>query len=181
MQKPDAWTEKILKNRADKDAYLAADAKSPIPKEKRGDFKSLDYFPPDRSFSFLLELHEHSEKAVTVVKDSKGNDRRYIRWGEFRFDVAGEKCVLQAYKSEPGEERLFVPFKDLTSGKETYGAGRYLDLEPEESFSNGKWTLDFNEAFNPYCAYSHNYACPLVPPENWLGVRIEAGERSYSK
>ncbi|MDD4307527.1 MAG: DUF1684 domain-containing protein [Thermoplasmata archaeon] len=178
MQEPDAWKEKILRNRAEKDRYLSKDEKSPIPQEKRGNFKGLNYYPPDSNFSFLLALHEHAEKDVTVVKDSKGNDRRYIRWGEFRFDVGDVEIVLQAYKSEVGEKRLFVPFKDLTSGNETYGAGRYLDMETEECFSGGKWALDFNEAFNPYCAYSHNYACPLVPPENWLKVRIEAGEKS---
>jgi hypothetical protein len=181
MQEPDAWKEKILSKRAEKDSDLSADGKSPIPQEKRGDFKGLNYFPPNRAFHFQLKLHEHTEKDIIDVKDSKGNNRRYIRWGEFRFDVAGKSCTLQAYKSDATEERIFVPFKDLTSEKETYGAGRYLDMEPEDCFSDGKWTLDFNEAYNPYCAYSHNYACPLVPPENWLRVRIEAGERAYSK
>ena len=181
MQDPDTWKEKLLRNRAEKDSYLSTDAKSPIPQEQRGDFKGLDYFPPERAFFFRLALHEHPEQEVIEVKDSKGNNRRYIRWGEFRFEIDRVRCVLQAYKSEPGEERLFVPFKDVTSGKETYGAGRYLDLEFGECFSDGKWVLDFNEAFSPYCAYSHNYACPLVPPENWLKVRVEAGERNYSK
>lgn len=181
MQDAELWKEQILRNRAEKDRYLSADGKSPIPQEKRSSFGGLDYYPPDRRFAFQLELHEHAEKAVTAVKDSKGNDRRYIRWGEFRFRVAGVRCVLQAYKSDANEKRLFVPFSDLTSGKETYGAGRYLDLEPEECFSDGKWTLDFNEAFNPYCAYSHSYACPLVPPENRLNVRIDAGERYPSR
>lgn len=181
MTKIDTWKEKIEQDRTEKDKYLSTDDKSPIPVLERLVFAGLNYFPPDKKFSFQLELRLHEEKAVIVVKDSKGNDRRYIRWGEFRFIVAGEKCILQAYKSDASEERLFVPFKDLTSGSETYGAGRYLDMEQKECFSDGKWSLDFNEAFNPYCAYSHNYACPLVPPENWLGVRIEAGEKSYSK
>lgn len=181
MKKIDNWKEIIEQDRAEKNKYLSTDEKSPIPQEKRSNFRGLDYYPPDRAFSFLLSLHEHAEKAVIVVKDSKGNDRRYIRWGEFHFDIGEVKCTLQTYKSDATEERLFVPFKDLTSGSETYGAGRYLDMETEECFSEGKWILDFNEAFNPYCAYNHNYACPLVPPENWLRVRIEAGEKVYPK
>jgi len=75
---------------------------------------------------------------------------------------------------------LFVPFRDATSGKETYGAGRYIDLEPEERLNNeGKWVLDLNKAYNPWCAYSDAYICPLVPTENWLKVPVRAGEKDY--
>ncbi len=177
MHDSDCWPENLSRGRAEKDRYLSADERSPIPAEKRSTFRGLDYFPPDRGFLFRLELHEHPDRSSFIVKDSKGNDRQYIRWGEFRFEIGGVKCILQAYKSDPTEERLFIPFKDATSGSETYGAGRYLDMELGECFSDGRWTLDFNMAYNPYCAYSHRYACPLVPPENWLKVRIEAGER----
>jgi uncharacterized protein (DUF1684 family) len=84
------------------------------------------------------------------------------------------------YKSGPREERLFIPFRDGTCGKETYGAGRYLDLEPAEHLTDeGKWIVDFNEAYNPWCAYSEDYACPFVPPENRLRVPVRAGERNY--
>ena len=91
------------------------------------------------------------------------------------------KCwTLHAYKSAPDEERLFVPFRDKTSGEETYGAGRYLDLEPDEGLTaGGKWILDLNMAYNPWCAYSEDYACPFVPPENWLDLPIRAGEKNY--
>jgi uncharacterized protein (DUF1684 family) len=89
-------------------------------------------------------------------------------------------CALQAYKSDPADDRLFVPFRDKTSGDETHGAGRYLDLEPERHLTaDGTWILDFNEAYNPWCAYSDAYACPLVPPENWLPVPVWAGEKEY--
>jgi len=75
---------------------------------------------------------------------------------------------------------LFVPFKDATSGKETYGAGRYLDLEPGRDRTQGeKWILDFNQAYNPWCAYSEAYNCPFVPTENWLEAPIYAGEKDY--
>jgi hypothetical protein len=88
--------------------------------------------------------------------------------------------TLQAYKSDPDEDRLWVPFRDETSGEETYGAGRYLDLVPgDHRTANGRWVVDLNEAYNPTCAYNYAYECPMVPVENWLDVRIEAGERDY--
>lgn len=119
-------------------------------------------------------------KKTMQIEDTKGNIKRFLRWGEFRFNDGNEKCAIQAYKSAPEEERLFIPFRDATSGKETYGAGRYLDLDPEEHYTaEGKWILDFNKAYNPWYAYSVFYACPFVPPENWLEVLVRAGERNY--
>ncbi len=88
------------------------------------------------------------------------------------FEVDGEPVSLALY--DTGHPGYFLPFRDRTSGSETYGAGRYLDIEPSD---DGTATIDFNEAYNPFCAYNDAYACPLPPPENWLQVRIEAGER----
>ena len=180
MENTDTWKAKIEQDRIEKNQFLSKDSQSPIPFMKRRKFDGLNYFPPDSKFSFKLELHEHPEKKTIEVKDSRGNTRQFICWGEFHFELDGVKRTIQAYKSDADEERLFIPFKDSTSGKETYGAGRYLDMELEENFSDGKWSLNFNKAYNPYCAYSHNYACPLVPPENWLKVPIQAGEKNYS-
>ena len=180
MNDIDAWKAKIEHNRTEKNKHLSKDSQSPIPFMKRRKFAGLNYYPPDSKYSFNLELKEHAEKKTIEVKDSKGNTRKFIGWGEFYFTVDGTEYTLQAYKTDAEEERLFIPFKDATSGKETYGAGRYIDMELDEHFTDGKWSLDFNEAYNPWCAYSHNYACPLVPPENWLKVSIQAGEKSYS-
>ncbi|MBA7567111.1 hypothetical protein ES708_08811 [subsurface metagenome] len=111
---------------------------------------------------------------------TKGNEQDFLRWGEFRFKIGGKEQTLQAYRSNPQEEMLFVPFRDATSGKETYGAGRYLDLEPErDRTADGKWILDFNKAYNPWCVYSEVYTCPFVPIGNWLEVSIQAGEKNY--
>ena len=170
----------IEEARKQKDGFFKSGYQSPISWEEREHFKGLNYYPPDAKYRFELELFEHSGKEFLEIEDTKGNIRKFIRWGEFTFDVDGIECKLQAYKSDEQEERLFVPFKDLTSGKETYGAGRYLDLESGKSItSEGKWVLDFNKAYNPWCAYSKNYACPFTPTENWLKVPIYAGEKSY--
>ncbi len=177
------WKARIEEEREQKEGFFASNSQSPIPPEDRSDFSKsgLEYYPPNPDFRFELEFHEHEEKDSVEVETTKGETQEYLRWGEFRFEVNGEQCELQAYKSNPEEERLWVPFRDGTSGEETYSAGRYLDLEPERhQSSDEKWILDLNKAYNPWCAYSEAYNCPLIPPENWLDVRIESGEKNYS-
>ncbi|MFB6087007.1 MAG: DUF1684 domain-containing protein, partial [Haloarculaceae archaeon] len=107
-------------------------------------------------------------------------EREYLEFGEFRFEVDGEAATLQAYRRDPDETSLWVPFRDATSGEETYGAGRYLDLDGDDDRTDsGAWVLDFNYAYNPFCVYSDQYECPLVPAENWLEVPIRAGELAF--
>jgi uncharacterized protein (DUF1684 family) len=175
------WKEMIQNEREQKDIFFSSHYQSPIPFEDRQQFKGLDYYSPDPDFRFELELHEHEEKKVLKIEDTQGNEREFLRWGEFRFKIVDKVSTLQAYKGNPHEERLFVPFRDKTSGKETYGAGRYIDLDYEQHHTpQGKWILDFNKAYNPWCAYSDAYACPFVDPENWLKVAVRAGEKKYS-
>ena len=174
------WKANVERARERKDAFFAQHWQSPIPPQDRPRFKGLEYYPPDPSYRFELKLHEHPEKQVVRMAYTKGNEQDFLRWGEFRFTIGGREQVLQAYKSNSEEGMLFVPFKDATSGKETYGAGRYLDLEPDrEHTQEGKWILDLNQAYNPWCAYSEAYTCPFVPMENWLEVPIQAGEKNY--
>jgi len=123
--------KKGLCARKQKDRFFAVHWQSPIPSEERAKFKGLEYYPPNADYRFELELHEHRDKKLLQIEGTGGNMRNFLRWGEFRFKVGDEECTLQVYKSNPREERLFIPFKDATSGKETYGAGRYLDLEPD--------------------------------------------------
>jgi len=169
----------IKHNRIAKDKFFKESPQSPIPLEEREDFKGLNYYEPKPEYMFNLELEEFANKEHIQLEDSVGNIRDYLRWGRFVFEVDGVKCVLHAYKTDADEERLFVPFKDATNGKETYAPGRYIDLIESEDKDEGKWFLDFNLATNPWCAYSHDYACPLIPFENILKVKIEAGEKSY--
>jgi len=175
------WKKRLKMEREQKGTFFSIHPQSPIPLEEREKFKGLDYYPPDLDYRFKLKLHEHPKKKTIKMSYTRGEEQQFIRWSEFRFKIDGQQHVLQAYKSNPEEERLFVPFRDTTSGKETYGAGRYLDLEPaRDRTDDGKWVLDFNKAYNPWCAYSENYTCPFVPPENWLEVPIHAGEKTYS-
>jgi len=174
------WRKTIENQREQKDEFFILHPQSPIPLESRSHFGGLSYYPPDVNYRFELELQEHPNKKVVKIEDTGGNIRDLIRWGELHFTIGGEECTLQAYQSEPGETRFFIPFRDGTSNKETYGAGRYLDLEPDSHMTSaGKWILDFNQAYNPWCAYSEDYVCPFVPPENWLKVPIRVGEKNY--
>jgi len=174
------WKEKIINEREQKDIFFKRHAQSPIPFEYREHFKKLQYYPVNQNLRFELKLYEHADKETIQIEDTKGVIRQFIRWGEFRFKVENEQCTLQAYKSNPYEERLFIPFRDSTNGKETYGAGRYIDLDSSDRTENGDWILDFNKAYSPWCAYSENYACPFVPPENWLKIPIYAGEKNIN-
>jgi len=174
------WQQRLEGDREQKDEFFALHPQSPIPPESQPDFEGLDYFPPDPAYRFELPIHHHDNTEVVTVEDTSGNMRQMVRWGEFRFTLEGNQWKLQAYRTDPSEQRLFIPFRDATSGRETYGAGRYLDLEADQHLtSDGNWIVDFNRAYNPWCAYSENYVCPFVLPENWLEVPIPAGEKSY--
>ena len=174
------WKAAIRRERERKDEHFRTDPRSPIPPEERDGFEGLSYYPIDDAYRFELELHEYDDKESVTVGTSTGGEREYLRWGQFRFEVDGRAVTLDAYRGDPDDDRLWVPFRDATSGEETYGAGRYLDLEAEtHRTDDGGWILDFNEAYNPTCAYSEDYECPLPPTENWLEVPIEAGEKAY--
>ncbi len=173
------WKDELERERIGKDAFFKG-FQSPVSFTDQEKFKGLDYYPPDPEYRFELAILEHPEKKNIQIEDTKGNIRDFIRWGEFQFEIKGQNCVLQAYKGDISDDRFFVPFRDLTTGKETYGAGRYIDLQPyEHKTEQGTWILDFNKSYNPWCAYSQDYACPFVPPENWLKVEVRAGERNF--
>ena len=180
MMEISAWMEQYNQEREQKNRFFKEHPQSPIAPGERGSFKGLDCYPPDPKYRFELELQEYHDKQVIQIEDTGGNMRNMIQWGEFQFTIDAEECRLQTYKSDAHEERLFIPFRDATSGTETYGAGRYLDLDYQtDRTPEGKWVLDLNRAYNPWCAYSVNYVCPFVPAENWLKVPVRVGEKSY--
>jgi uncharacterized protein (DUF1684 family) len=118
------WKNMIKEESQQKDIFFFSNYNSPIPFEERQLFEGLDYYPTDPDFRFELNLNEHKEKKILKIEDTKGNEREFFRWGEFRFKVGDNECSLQAYKGDLQEDRLFVPFRDKTNGKETYGADR---------------------------------------------------------
>ena len=109
------------------------------------------------------------------MQTSTGDKAVYLRWARVSFQVEGQGATLTVYR-DPGSGALFLPFQDANAGGETYGSGRYLEVEEA---ANGRLHLDFNYAYNPYCAYSDGWSCPMPLPENRLHVPIRAGEQNY--
>jgi uncharacterized protein (DUF1684 family) len=165
----------LAEMREEKDHQFRHDPYSPVPWEQRDAFPGLSYYPPALDLRLVLPLECEPEEPVEF-QTSTGDMRLYQRIGTFAFEVDGATASLALYEGEPGE--YFLPFRDATSGKETYGAGRYL--EPIE-VEKGTFLVDFNLAYNPYCAHSEEFSCPLPPIENWLKVPIRAGEMNYKE
>ena len=172
------YVDAVEEERARKDAWFKSSHSSPLPHEAQHDFTGLPYFPVDPSLRFdelTLESYAGDQPSAFQIPTSDGQLRPAHRAGTFTFDREGEPRKLTAYVLDGGSsESLFVPFLDATSAHETYGAGRYLDLEAEP---DGTYVIDFNVAYHPYCVYDDHFSCPLTPAENRLPIRIEAGER----
>lgn len=180
-----SFIKKLEHDREEKDeAFKYADW-SPVDPAQRTNFPGLSYFPPDERWRVEAKLTRLQGAGVFEMSTSTGEPRKQLRYAKLEFKTPSGPGVLFAYKDaghthgkgHREDRTLFVPFRDATSAKETYGAARYLDLEEPEG---DEMVLDFNLAYNPYCAYSEAYSCPLPPPENWLGIRVEAGEKNFT-
>jgi uncharacterized protein (DUF1684 family) len=161
--------------RASKDEYLRNDHHSPIPDQYRDRFERLPYFDHNPDLVFTITVEPGDGTQVTIAT-SDGAQRTYHHAGVVHLPIADEEVSLGLY--DTGHPGFFLPFRDASSGKETYGAGRYLDLQPNE---DGTVTIDFNLAYSPHCAYNDGYSCALPPASNWLTVPIEAGEKTWEK
>ena len=169
------YLQKVLAWRADRDRNWS-ETTDPIPADRRAEFLPLKYFPPDPNYVVPAELRLAEERPVVELPTSTGELRRMQIVGTLEFTLNGQKMSLGAL-SPAGEpiRSLFVPFADLTTKNETYEAGRYLDIDPT---ATGLYTIDFNYAYNPTCAYNKAYSCPYPPKSNQLQVPIRAGEKA---
>ena len=163
--------------RKEKDDYFKSNQDSPIPPEQRDTFQGLIYFPENPDLRFEVEVTLFTELEKILIHASKGEVKEFIRYGRFEFEVEGQTAELFVYRQED-EEYLFVPFTDTTKGKDTYGGGRYLELN---HLRENSYLVDFNLAYNPWCVYSPDFSCSIPPRENHLMVPIKAGEKNYSK
>jgi hypothetical protein len=164
----------IIHDRARIDAFLRGD-ESPLEDSERTRFQGLKYFPPNLAYRLHLRLETAADRDTVVLMDTKGAERVYERLGVLRFRLNDRPQSLSLFR-EPQHNYLFLPFKDVTSGEETYEVGRYV--EPQD-VGGEVFLVDFNRAYNPYCAYSHRWACPIPPAENSLDVAVRAGEMKY--
>jgi uncharacterized protein (DUF1684 family) len=172
------YTAEIEQQRKDKDHQFKTSADSPFAGDTT--FTGLRYFPVDPTYRVIADFVPAPQKQVVTLATSDGKQKHYNTFGYAEFTLHGKKnrlLILEIMDPGPWRGTLFLAFGDETSARETYGAGRYLDVQKPK----GKTlVLDFNLAYNPYCAYNHNYSCPLPPAENLLTIPIRAGELNYT-
>jgi uncharacterized protein (DUF1684 family) len=161
--------------RAEKDTFFSSSSESPLTAHQKQGFAGLRYFPENPALRLEVAVEELPGQEQIQMQTSTGDVQTYFRHARIRFPVEGRQAELTIYRSGHG---YFLPFVDSLAGKETYPAGRYLDPRP---LPGGRFLVDFNFAYNPYCAYNENWSCPLTPPENRLIVPIRAGEKLYAE
>jgi len=183
----DAWRRELQAKRAEKDDFFAEHPQSPIPPDEREEFDGLSYFDPDPDYRVGADVTVHDDPEIVRMDTTAGGEMRYLAIATLsmtlpsadpdREDVA---VTLDGYRQEDsGAETLFVPFRDKTTGQQTYEGGRYIELAADRTLESAdEIVIDFNLAYTPFCAYSEAFDCPRPPETNWLEVVIPAGERA---
>lgn len=176
---PEQYIRSIQDSRAERDNFMRTSSESPIA-GSTDTFTGLKFFPVDPRFRIRARLVPIDNRKSVLLPTSDGKSRHYLEFAYAEFslgEVRNRLLILEIIDPGPYQGTLFLAFTDETSARETYGAGRYLDLKRVKGATT--IDLDFNQAYNPYCAYSDKFSCPFPPPENNLKVAIKAGERSY--
>ena len=174
-----AYIEENEMYRQQKDAYFKNSPRSPLPQHERMKFEKLTYFQVNPIFRIKKRLIQFESPDTIQISATDGSNRPALRYGYLQFTLMGKKNRLFVYKFiddlSTQENYLFIPFLDQTNGESSYGGGRFLDLHQHAA---QEYQLDFNLAYNPYCAYGENgYICPMPPEENSLNIPITAGEK----
>ena len=175
MDSEGAVLSKLSEFRKAKDDLFRVDPQSPLSRDQQKEFHALNYYPENPKLRFELPLEKSEKPERIVMSTSTGGEQDYFHVGQIRFTVERQAVLLQVYVSVSGGN-YFIPFVDATAPGETYGAGRYV--EPEVT-GEGLLQVDFNLAYNPYCAYNDRWSCPIPPRANRISARIEAGEKKY--
>jgi hypothetical protein len=174
------YIQSILKGRAEKDSSMQFSPHSPFNRDTTVSFHPLRYFKPNPDFVFKSNLYTYDKPDTVKIGGTKGESRTVIDIGYVKLNKDDKVYKVNIYEgfSRTGEPYYSIWFTDKTTGKETYGVGRYLDFElnPDPNFV---YTIDFNKAYNPYCAYSYLYSCPIPREEDYIDMSIEAGEKNF--
>jgi uncharacterized protein len=183
QQDQKTYKKEVMKERVEKDKEFINPDETPLAKEEIGSFRGLSYFKPNLKYRITANLVRESSPDTIRMKTTTERLPLYLVYGKATFTLDGKDHTLTIFRnvglmSKPGyEDYLFVPFIDETSGKQSYGGGRYIDARIIEGNSI---VLDFNRAYNPYCVYSKKYSCPIPPQENYINAKILAGEKKYN-
>lgn len=174
--------DSVLNFQKELNAEYADATKSPLTAKDLKHFKGLDFFTIDDSFFVNARFVRTEAEKPFEMPTSTSRKPMYVKYGQVFFILNGKECKMNVYRSlelskiEKYKDDLFLPFTDLTSGNQTYGGGRYIDLK----IPTGKTiAIDFNKAYNPYCAYNHKYSCPVPPAENFVKIEIKAGVKKF--
>ncbi|GAA4040683.1 DUF1684 domain-containing protein [Hymenobacter glaciei] len=174
-----AYLAQLNKFRRDKNQSFRQSEESPLETAQKAQFDSLKYYPGDQAFIPHADISRNKNPDTTLLQTTDNKAEKYLKWGSVKFNIDNAPQQLQLYlKANGRDSTLFIPFTDLTNGHETYGGGRYLDA-PIPKLNESEVQLDFNRAYNPYCAYNNAYSCPVPPADNRLKVTIAAGEKSF--
>jgi uncharacterized protein (DUF1684 family) len=176
----EAYVSSIQKMREEKDNSMRNDSDSPFANDSVNTFTGLKYYPVDAAYRIQATLTPIENKKAITLPTSDEKQKSYLEYAYAEFEMQGQRnklLILEIMDMGPYRGTLFLAFADQTSAVETYGAGRYLDIKKVPGGTS--IILDFNEAYNPYCAYNDNFSCPFPPQENILDIRIEAGEKTY--
>lgn len=176
-ENPGDYKKKVDSLRREKDNAFAMGKHSPfsdVPEE----FTGLKYYPVDTTYRLHVSWVQPDTTYLREIADSKGGIRKYRFSGYFNFTLNGKNFSLPVWSEDEYPDQFFIMFRDRTNGLETYGGGRYIEMEKPAKGEH--MILDFNMAFNPYCHYNKNYSCPLVPMDHNLDIEIKAGEKLYS-
>ncbi len=177
------FSEEIRQHRQKYQEEFLKSKDSPLTKEN---ITFLRFFEPDSTYRVACTFQPSKKGKPFELPTSSGKTKTYVKFGELHFMLHGNKQKLSVYQSlslrliPQYRDYLFIPFKDLSNGQESYGGGRYLDLRMNEIQGETIY-LDFNKAYNPYCAYSEGYSCPIPPKENHLKIVIKAGEMNFGQ
>jgi len=148
-------------------------------------FSSLDFFKINKELSVLADFKRTPNEKPFKMLTTTSRLVKYVKFGEAHFKIKDKSFKLNIYQNQEiinkpeYKNHLFLPFTDLTNGKESYGSGRYIDLSQEDITKDNKIVINFNKAYNPYCAYNHKYSCPIPPKENFLAIEINAGVKKF--
>jgi len=179
-ESPEAYVEKIEAEREREFKFIRYNIESPLSEEQKMSFKQLNFYPIDPNYRIKARMVPVETKRMREVPLTDGSVEKYIEHSWVEFDLVGkpQRLLLLQAVDETDMRNFFLAFADETSTQETYGGGRYINARQDGSNSI---TLDFNLAYNPYCAYNPDYACPIPPKENLMDIAVEAGEKNYDK
>ncbi|OOG68758.1 DUF1684 domain-containing protein [Algoriphagus sp. A40] len=179
-ESPEAYLEKVEKERERQFKYIRFNIESPLTEEQKRAFTKLNFYDIDPAYKIKARIVPIENKKVREVPLTDGSKQRYIEHSFAEFELGGKtnKLLLLQAMDEADKRNFFLAFADETSARETYGGGRYLNVRQD---GKNSITIDFNLAYNPYCAYNPDYACPIPPKENLLDIAIPVGEKNYTK